>query len=122
MDPGGDPAQQEDAWRNWAGLPAPLLERVARSRRMDAAAVVAMARTCRPWRAAARRARPGYVDRTVREVWGDFKPRLGVLIQQLQASLAQKQQEEAEAAAAEAAAAPPAAPAAAATDPEAPGP
>ena len=60
MDPGGDPAQ-EDAWRNWAGLPAPLLERVARSRRMDAAAVVAMARTCRPWRAAA-----GDVDFSVR--------------------------------------------------------
>ena len=67
---GGGPEQQgagpleeppEDAWRDWAGLPAPLLERVARSESMDAAAVVAMARTCRPWRAAA-----GDVDFSVR--------------------------------------------------------
>ena len=53
--------EEEDAWRDWAGLPAPLLERVARSESMDAAAVVAMARTCRPWRAAA-----GAVDEGVR--------------------------------------------------------
>ena len=53
--------EEEDARRDWAGLPAPLLERVARSESMDAAAVVAMARTCRPWRAAA-----GAVDESVR--------------------------------------------------------
>ena len=53
--------EEEDAWRDWAGLPEPLLERVARSESMDAAAVVAMARTCRPWRAAA-----GDVDFSVR--------------------------------------------------------
>ena len=59
--PGAGPLEEEDAWRDWAGLPAPLLERVARSESMDAAAVVAMARTCRPWRAAA-----GDVDFSVR--------------------------------------------------------
>ena len=53
--------EEEDAWRDWAGLPAPLLERVARSESMGAAAVVAMAQTCRPWRAAA-----GAVDESVR--------------------------------------------------------